>query len=549
MKSRSVDYIIVGGGSSGCAVAARLSENANTTVELLEEGPRDWNPYIHWPVTYYKTAKGPLLQRYAYQRSDAQTPQPDATMVQAKVLGGGSSVNAMLYVRGVPADYDGWATAGAEGWAYRDVLPYFKRAENNDRLCNDAHGVDGPLCVSDQQYTHPLTKVWLQACQQKGLAYNHDFNSGEQSGCGLYQITARNGRRSSAAVAYLTNARPRKNFAVNTGCRVVRILIEHNRAIGVEYLKRGRSHFLYADREVVLSAGSLNSPKLLLLSGVGPADHLRRHNIPIVIDAPGVGRNYQDHMEMSLVYKLTGKHSYDKYKRPWWQAWAGLEYALFGSGPVTSNVAEGGAFWWSRERTILPDLQLFFLAGAGVEEGVDTVPGGNGCTLSVTQTRPKSRGYIELKSSDPLQSPLIVPNYLTDPLDLECMADGARLAQEIMSQPALAPYIDASHVPGRPLVTREEFRAFVRAEAHPGLHPCGTCKIGSDNHAVVDPQLRVRGIDGLRIADASVMPNVVSGNLNAVTIMIGEKAADLIGGNSPHSATSTYKTPEHPHVS
>jgi choline dehydrogenase len=530
-KEAVADYIIVGGGSAGCALAARLSEQPAVTVELLEEGPRDWNPYIHLPVTYYKTAKGPLLHRYAYHRSSAQAPKDNATMVQARVLGGGSSVNAMLYVRGVPADFNGWAAQGAEGWAYLDVLPYFKRAENNERFCNDAHGVGGPLGVSDQAYTHPLTKVWLQACQQAGLPYNGDFNSGDQAGCGLYQVTARGGRRSSAAQAYLKPARGRPNLRVRTDCRVTQVVIEAGRAVAVKVVENGQQRLVRAEGEIILCAGAFNSPKLLMLSGIGPADHLRGHGIAVVQALEGVGRNYQDHMEMSLVYRLTGQHSYDKYKRASWQLWAGMQYALFRRGPVLSNIAEGGAFWRSSSQAALPDLQLFFLAGAGVEEGVDTVPGGNGCTLSVTQTRPRSRGRVQLAGADYRQAPQITPNYLTDPEDLRAMTEGARLAQDIMAQPALGQFVANAHVPPRPLRTQTEFESFVRAEAHPGLHPCGTCRIGADAMAVVDPQLRIHGVAGLRVADASVMPNVVSGNLNAVTIMIGEKASDIILGN------------------
>ncbi|MBB3396002.1 GMC family oxidoreductase N-terminal domain-containing protein [Rhizobium sp. BK060] len=525
------DFIIIGGGSTGSTLAGRLTENPDVRVTLLEEGPKDWNPYIHFPVTYYKTAKGPLLKRYEYVRSDVQAFQQSPTMVQARVLGGGSSVNAMLYVRGVPADYDEWESLGATGWSYRDVLPYFKKAEDNNRFCNDTHGVGGPLGVSDQDYTHPLTKVWLQACQQAGLPYNDDFNSGDQTGCGLYQITTKNGRRSSAAVAYLKPARGKPNLTVMTGCTVARVIVERGRAIGVEYKQGGKIKKMFADREVIISAGSFNSAKLLMLSGIGPGEHLRRHGIPLVQDLPGVGKNYQDHMEMSLVYRLSGPHSYDKYKKLGWKALAGMQYALFGSGPVTSNVAEGGAFWRSKPSLPHPDLQLFFLAGAGVEEGVDTVPGGNGCTLSITQTRPKSRGYVELSGADPELPPVIVPNYLKEPEDLACMAEGARLGQEIMHQRALSPYIAGGHAPERPLRTQEEFEAFVRSEAHPGLHPCGTCRMGVDGMSVVSPDLKVHGIDGLRVIDASVMPNVVSGNLNSVVIMIGEKASDMLLGN------------------
>lgn len=320
-------------------------------------------------------------------------------------------------MRGVPADYDEWAALGATGWGYRDVLPYFKRAEGNESFAGDAHGTDGPLGVSDQKHPHPLSRVWLQACQQAGLPFNPDFNSGDQNGCGFYQVTTRGGRRSSAAVAYLGDRRRRRNLTVNTDCLVRRVLFEGKRAVGVEYEKAGQRETVFANREIILCAGAFNTPKLLMLSGIGAEEHLREYGIDVVSNVPGVGSNYQDHMEMSLVYKLNGEHSYDKYKKLRWQLWAGLEYALFRSGPVTSNVIETGAFWRSSERSNLPDLQLFFVAGAGVEEGVNSVPGGNGCTISVTQTRPRSRGYVELTSADPHAPPKIVPNYLTDPIE------------------------------------------------------------------------------------------------------------------------------------
>lgn len=532
MSDFKPDYIIVGGGSAGCALAGRLSENPDVKVALLEEGPSDWNPYIHIPVTYYKTAKGNLLHRYPYVRSAAQAPLSNPTMVQARVLGGGSSVNAMLYVRGNPEDYDEWAALGATGWNFKSVLPYFKRSEGNSRFDNAFHSSEGPLKVSDQNYTHPLTKVWLQACQQAGLPYIPDFNAGSKDGCGLYQITARNGRRSSSAAAYLHPAKKRSNLRIITGAQVLRVLIEDGRAIGIEFASRGDVAKLLAEREVILSAGAFNSPKLLILSGIGPESELRRHGITPKIVLEGVGQNYQDHLELSLVYRLTGAYSYDKYKRLGWKLWAGLEYALFKEGPVTSNVAEGGGFWRSPVSTSGPDIQLFFLAGAGIEEGVDDVPGGNGCTLSVSQTKPSSRGYVRLNGSDPKLPPHIVPNYLAEPEDLQSFADGVKLAQHIMCQKALQKYIAGGHVPPAPLRTQKEFEDFVRREAHPGLHPCGTCRIGNDALAVVDPNLRVRGIDRLRVADASVMPNMISGNLNATAIMIGEKAADLIQGNS-----------------
>jgi choline dehydrogenase len=523
-----VDYIVVGGGSAGCVVAARLSQDPNVSVTLLEEGPRDTSPYIHLPVTYYKTAQGNLLTRYLWETSPGHAGAASPTFVQARVLGGGSSVNAMVYVRGVPEDYDSWESAGATGWGYNGVLPYFKRSEHNDKFCNESHGIDGPVGVSDPAHVHMLTKVWLQACQQAGLDYNADFNSGVQDGCGLYQTNTRNGRRSSTAVAYLRPARKRRNLTVRTGCRVLRVLIEAGRATGVEYLHGSQRKTLRADAEVIVSAGSIVTPKLLMLSGVGPGDHLRQHGIAVVQDLPGVGQNLQDHIEVSLISELSGPHSYDKYKKPYWKLAAGLQYLLFRNGPVSSNVVEGGAFWRSSMAEGRPDSQYFFFPGAGIEEGVPAVPGGNGCTLNVCQTRPKSVGYVALRSADPMALPFIKPNYLQERHDVECMADAVGFGREIMSQPVLGKYLKREYVPSAPLRTRQDHLDFVLKEAHAALHPVGTCRMGDDDLAVLDSDLRVRGVAGLRVADASVMPNLCSGNTNAAAIMIGEKAADHI---------------------
>jgi choline dehydrogenase len=523
-----VDYVVIGGGSAGCVIAGRLSEDPGWSVLLLEEGPRDLSPYIHLPVTYYKTAQGNLLARYLWETGPDHAGVAQPNFAQARVLGGGSSVNAMVYIRGVPSDYDSWEAAGATGWSFEDVLPYFKRSEHNERFCNENHGIDGPVGVSDPGHVHRLTKVWLQACQQAGLPYNPDFNSGVQYGCGLYQITTRDGRRSSTSVAYLKPARKRKNLSVKTGMRVLRILLDKGRAVGVEYAHKGQVGRVFAEAEVIVSAGAINSPKILMLSGIGPADHLKSHGIPVVSDLRGVGQNLQDHVEVSLISELTGPHSYDKYKKLHWQAVAGLRYLLFRDGPVSSNVVEGGAFWRSAHATEAgADSQYCFFPCAGIEEGVAAVPSGNGCTLNVCQTRPKSVGSVGLRSSDPSAMPLIRPNYLQEKQDVDCMADAVAYGREIMSQPALKKFIRNEYIPAEPLRTRADYIAFVRKEAHAALHPVGTCRMG-DAAAVLDPQLRVRGIDRLRVADASVMPNLCSGNTNAASIMIGEKAADLI---------------------
>lgn len=522
------DYIIIGGGSTGCVIAGRLTENPDCTVALLEEGPRDRSPWIHIPGAYYKTAQGPLLKRFPWEPHSDQHRSEQPTMVQASVLGGGSSVNAMIYVRGNPADYDGWKDSGAAGWGYDDVLPYFRRAENNNRFAGPAHGTDGPLLVSDIDRIHPLTRAWLLACQEQGLPLNPDFNSGDQSGAGLYQITARGRRRSSAAVAYVHPALGRPNLNLLTGARVCRVLIEKGRAVGVEYIHKGQIKTLRARREVILSAGAIATPKLLMLSGVGPSAHLTAHGIPCLQDLPGVGQNLQDHIEISLVYQLNGPHSYDRYKKLHWRAMAGLEYLMFGSGPACSNLIEAGAFWWGDRRETLPDCQFFLVCGAGIEEGVDDVPGGNGCTVNLGQIRPKSRGEVLLSSADPAAFPRVRPNYFGEPSDLDAVTDGTLFAMEVMGRPAIRRFIERRHLPEDRVLTREEVRQFCQTQAHAALHPAGTCRMGTDDMAVVDPQLRLRGIAGLRVADASVMPQLISGNPNAVCIMIGEKAADMI---------------------
>ena len=536
------NYIIIGGGSAGCVIAARLSEDPSVTVTVLEEGPRDWSPYIRFPGTYYKTAQGSLLKRYRWEPTPGAERAGTDTMVQASVLGGGSSVNAMVYIRGNPRDYDGWAEAGARGWTYRDVLPYFKRSEDNEDFCNDAHAVGGPLGIARPGYIHPLTKTWLRACQQAGFEYRSDFNGGHQAGCGIYQLTARNGRRSSAVSAFLRPAMGRQNLQVVTGARVTRIILEHGRAVGVEFVRRGKTQSLRADTEVVLSAGAINSPRLLLLSGIGPAAELRALNIPVQADMPGVGQNLQDHLEMSMIYELTGIDSYDKYKSIWWKPWAALQFLVGRTGPIASNLIEGGGFSRGSPTDELADLQYFLVVGAGIEEGVDTVPSGNGCTVNFGQVRPKSRGTVALRSADPAAPALIAPNYLSEQYDIDCLSEGLLKVQEVMRTPEISRFIAGRHFPQRELHDRAEIAAFLRKNVHAALHPTGTCRIGADPLSVVDPELRLHGVAGLRVADASVMPNIVSGNTNAACIMIGEKAADHIRGRIP--ATASASDPE-----
>ncbi|CAD6557788.1 GMC family oxidoreductase [Paraburkholderia sabiae] len=537
------DFVIAGGGSAGCVLAARLSENPDAKVLLLEAGPSDWNPYIHMPVTYYKTAKGSLTWGLETAPSRAQnnivTPY-----TQARVLGGGSSINAQVYTRGVPSDYDRWERDfGCTGWSYRDVLPYFRKAERNERFADEFHGIDGPLGVSDQRYTSPLTKAWVQACQQAGIYYNADFNGASQAGSGLYQITNLDGRRCSAAVGYLRPARKRPNLTVITGAVATRVVMEGTRAVGVEYLRGGKREVARAQTEVIVSSGTIGSPKLLMLSGIGPADHLTQLGIKVQHALPGVGQNFHDHLDVFMIYELTGAHSYDKYKKFHWQVAAGLQYALFRSGPVTSNVVEGGAFWWADKTQSDPDLQFHFLAGAGIEAGIPDVPGGNGCTLNAYLTRPRSRGSVTLRSADPLAQAVVDPNFLDDPYDLTYTVESVKVGQEIMRQGALSRYIKREHFPGSAIKGPGDYERFVREQARTGYHPAGTCRMGMDDGAVVDVDLRVRGIDGLRVADCSVMPQLNSGNTNAPTIMIAERLAAKLNGTD-QAVQSTVRASE-----
>ena len=534
------DYIIVGGGSAGCVLAARLSEDPDASVLLLEAGPRDTDPYIHMPVGFFKMTSGKLVWRYDTVPGRHIN---DRSMVyaQGRVLGGGSSVNAQVFTRGCPEDYDDWASQeGCTGWSFRDVLPYFRRAEDNDLLGGEYHGNGGPLGITTP-HPHRLTRVFVQAAQQAGLPYNPDFNGRSQAGCGTYQTTTRHGRRCSAVTGYLKPAAGRPNLTVRTDVVTIRVVIENRRAIGVEIIEAGRPKLLRADREVIVTAGAIGSPKLLMLSGIGPAAHLRQLGIAVAQDLMGVGANLQDHMDVDTVYELKGPHSYDRYKKLGWKLAAGLEYKLLGTGPVTSNIVEGGAFWWADRSEATPDLQFHFLPGAGVEKGIGDVPSGNGCTLNTYFVRPRSRGSVTLRSSDPRDPPIVDINAFAEPIDLARTVEGIRLCREIMAQKAFEPFVAREHIPGAATQSRAEIEQFAREAARSAYHPVGTCRMGGGPEAVLDPQLRVRGIDGLRVCDSSVMPRLISSNTNAAAIMIGEKAADLIRGNRIGQGSETLQ--------
>jgi choline dehydrogenase len=526
------DYVIVGGGSAGCVLANRLSEDNTVKVLLLEAGGEDKDPYIHMPVGFAKMTTGPHIWGFD------STPQRHAndrviTLPQARVIGGGSSINAEVFTRGCPEDYDRWATEeGCAGWSFDEIKSYFLKSEDNDTLSGEHHGNGGPLGVSTLD-AHPLTKRFVQACQQAGIPYTADFNGPDQSGSGVYQITTRHASRCSTATGYLRPVIGRPNLDVRTDCMTEKILIEGGRATGVTYFHHGVASEARASREVIVTAGAIGSPKLLMLSGIGPAGHLKDHGIDVILDLEGVGQNLQDHFDVDIVYELTGAHGFDKYNAWHWMLWAGLQYKLFKSGPVASNIVEGGAFWYADSKAKTPDTQFHFLPAAGVEAGVPPVPSGHGCTLNSYFVRPRSRGSVTLTSNEMHALPAVDPNYIADDYDLKMTVKGLKMMREIMGQPALAPFIKKEHYPGDGVTSEQDHIDYVRQHGRTSYHPVGTCKMGADDDrlAVLDPNLRVRGIDGLRVCDSSVMPSLVSSNTNAATIMIGEKAADIIKGN------------------
>ncbi|MCQ4080892.1 GMC family oxidoreductase N-terminal domain-containing protein [Streptomyces sp. RB6PN25] len=524
------DYVIAGGGTAGCVLASRLSADPSVRVLLLEAGRSDWHPFIHVPAGFAKLTAGP------YQWGFVSLPQEhcggrEIPLAQGKVLGGGGSINAQVFTRGVAQDYDEWAGAyDCEGWTAKEIQKYFVRSEGNERLSGPLHGSTGPLAVSDLVNPHPLSKAFVRAGQEFGLPYNSDFNGERQHGIGFYQTTTRNSRRCSAAVGYLRPARHRKNLTIKTGPLVRRVILDKDRAVGVEVIEAGTVRQYTAQREVIVASGAFGSPKILQLSGIGDPADLKQAGIATVHALPGVGKNLQDHCDLDIVYELTSYQSMDRYQRPLpATAAAALQYAAFRRGPLASTVVEAGGFGCGNAEDSSPDLQFHFLPAAGVEAGIAAVRPGYGCTLNSYFLRPRSRGTVRVASADPLQAPLIDPNYLADDYDLEMAIEGVRQSRQIMEQPSMAPHIKAEHLAGGQAVeTKDDYIAFVRRHGRTAYHPVGTCAMGTSDQAVVSPRLQVHGLRGLRVVDASIMPRIVSSNTQAPTVMIAEKAADLI---------------------
>ncbi|MFZ5698943.1 MAG: choline dehydrogenase [Pseudomonadota bacterium] len=526
------DYVIVGAGSAGCVLASRLSEDPNTTVLLLEAGMSDWNPFIHMPAGVGLLLKGKMFNWYFNTAPEKQLNNRRLYWPRGKTLGGSSSMNGMIYIRGHRADYDHWGRdLGLAGWSYDDVLPYFRKSEDFFGGENEYHGTGGPLGITQDASGHMLFGLFKEAAKQAGLPPTQDFNGAQQEGYGSYQLTIKNGERQSTAVAFLNPAKKRPNLTVITRAHVKAVNIDGGRAIGVTYKHGSGTQTVSAKREVLLCAGAVQSPQLLMLSGIGDGALLKKFGIPVKLHKPAVGQNLQDHLDVMVQQHCTQPVSLYEQTKLHNMILTLIQYFRTRTGIGASNGLEAGAFVKTDPSLAIPDVQLHFIPAFMLDHARETGPG-HGYMLHACQLRPRSKGFIGLASADPLAAPLIQPNYLTDPYDVEVLVKAVKIARKIFAQPAFDPYRGKEEVPGEAVQTDEQLVQCVRQKAETIYHPVGTCRMGNDSDAVVDAECRVKGVAGLRVVDASVMPTLVGGNTNAPTIMIAEKIADRIRGRA-----------------
>ncbi|AMG35604.1 GMC family oxidoreductase [Achromobacter xylosoxidans] len=528
--SEAVDYIVVGAGSAGCVLANRLSANGKHTVCLLEAGPPDRSPWIHIPIGYGKTMFHKVLNWGYYTEPDPNMLNRRIYWPRGRTLGGSSAINGLIYIRGQRRDYDDWAAAGNPGWSWEDCLPYFRKLENNDLGAGPTRGTEGPLNATSIKTPHPLVEGLIGAAGALGLPHVTDFNSGDQEGVGYYQLTTRNGRRCSTAVAYLRPARGRANLRIETGAHAMAVLFEGSRACGVRYRQDGQVRTLRARREVLLCAGALQSPQLLQLSGVGPAALLRRFGIGVVRDLPGVGENLQDHLQIRLIYETRQPiTTNDQLRTLHGRAAMGLQWLLFRGGPLAVGINQGGLFCRVDPASATPDTQFHFATLSADMAGGKVHPF-SGCTYSVCQLRPSSRGTVQLRGTDPFEAPAMQPNYLSTELDRRMTVAAVKYARRLAATEPLAGLMKREFRPGPDVQSDDEILHFCREYGATIFHPSGTAKMGprSDPMAVVDERLRVHGVSGLRVVDCSIMPTLVSGNTNVPVVMLAERAADFI---------------------